>query len=60
MIARLRDYFFPLPLPVLKEMPAHVRNLHLDPGALWLHIQGAHSPNPNTIVGHIKPSREQR
>ena len=51
---------FPPALPVLKPLPPHVRDLHLDLHALALHISGCDKPSPSTVTGWIKPSQESK
>lgn len=51
---------FPAPLPVLKPMPAHVRDMRIDVCALAIHMFHASSgPSPNTVSG-FAPSRGEK
>lgn len=47
-------FMFPFDLPVLKEMPAHVRDVNLDIYALAIHIAGAQKPTDRTHTGYTK------
>lgn len=38
-LRRIADYFMPPELPVLQEMPAHVRDLVLDAGLIMLSME---------------------
>lgn len=55
----IKNHFFP-ELPVLKEMPAHVRDLKLDPRALLMHMIHAERPNPSVNTGYTKPTKDAK
>ncbi len=60
ILARIIAYWFPDPLPVLQEMPAHVRNMPLDVGLLALQMtawESKKSPAVNNTP-HI-PQRDK-
>ena len=49
-LSRLLSRWIPEPLPVLKPMPNHVRELSLDADILALHIADNHRPSRGTVA----------
>lgn len=52
-------------LPVLKEMPAHVRDLNIDGMRVFLHVDASVRPNPDVdatpwIGGGNKPKGKRK
>ncbi len=55
VVERFLDWMWP-PLPVIKALPDHVRNVGLDTDLLWLSMSNAERINPAVHVGgHAKP-----
>lgn len=49
MLTQIMNYIFGEPVPVLKEMPAHVANVRINPTVLFLHMSEAHMPSKSIV-----------